>query len=118
MGGRCPPPVSLPSRPALPAYPADEGGVGEGGPHVVGLEVVHVVEELWGWGVGEDQVPSWSFSLPLPSPTLQGEATQLKSLADNASFHPHSYCAEHWVPIVPFTVCTTPTKMGFVVPEV
>ena len=28
------------------AYPADEGGIGERGPHVVELEVVHVVEEL------------------------------------------------------------------------
>lgn len=29
-----------------PAYPSDEGGVGEGRSHVVELEIVHVVEEL------------------------------------------------------------------------
>lgn len=27
--------------------PSDEGGVGERGPHIMVLEVVHVVEELW-----------------------------------------------------------------------
>lgn len=29
-----------------PAYPSDEGGIGERGPHIMVLEVVHVVEEL------------------------------------------------------------------------
>lgn len=42
-----PTPISFPSPwPTPPAYPADEGGIGEGGPHVVELEVVHVVEEF------------------------------------------------------------------------
>lgn len=31
----------------LLAYPANEGGIGERWPHIVELEVVHVVEELW-----------------------------------------------------------------------
>lgn len=39
-----------------PAYPSDEGGVGERGPHVMELEIVHVVEELCR-GFGIDQAP-------------------------------------------------------------
>lgn len=31
---------------SCPAYPADESGISKRGPHVVELEVVHIVEEL------------------------------------------------------------------------
>lgn len=58
-----------------PTYPADEGGIGERGTHVVELEVVHVVEELC-QEVGRDQVPSGNSSLPLPPSALH----QLSSL--------------------------------------
>lgn len=49
----------------LLAYPANEGGIGERWPHIVELEVVHVVEELWGEGRQENQGLSRDFSLPL-----------------------------------------------------
>lgn len=57
LGGRSPPPfLFLVLGLSCPAYPADEGGIGERGSHVVELEVIHVVEELCGGG--ESQAPS------------------------------------------------------------
>lgn len=83
------------------AYPADESGIGERGPHVVELEVVHVVEELWGWG--KNQTPSGSSLLPLPPAS---------ALRANVGLYRHSYCTENLRKFYHLLFALLPPKWG------
>lgn len=107
-----PHPISFPSPwSVLPTYPADEGGIGEGGPHVMELEVIHVVEELCRGG--EESGPI--LGLLAPSPILQ--STQLKSLANSTRLQHHGCCAQHWTSIISFTVVPLPLQWALLSPE-